>query len=107
MKRLVKRQLKLRDSFGVKHEYLFFSKTRKYRLLSDTVHDHYQKISEITGIKITAHKVRRTMATLLEDRVPHSIIRIRMGHAPKDTTGQYQRHAMQKRKKILQKIGKL
>jgi len=107
MKRLVKRQLKLRDSFGVKHEYLFFSKTRKYRLLSDTVHDYYQKISEITGIRITAHKVRRTMATLLEDRVPHSIIRIRMGHAPKDTTGQYQRHAMQKRKKILQKIGKL
>ena len=107
MKFLVKRQLNLRNIYGVKHEYLFFSKTRKYRLLSDTVHDHYQKISEITGIKLTAHKVRRTMATLLEDRIPHSIIRIRMGHAPKDTTGQYQRHAMKKRQKILQKIGKL
>lgn len=102
MLRLVKKQLKLRKLYRVNHEYLFFSKTGK-RLTNNIVFTYYQKISDITGIKVTSHKVRRTMSTMLEKRgVPHGIIRFRIGHKPKDTTQYYQRYPINERQEILE-----
>ncbi len=105
---LVKKQLTLRKRYCVQHEFLFFSKTGK-PLRRDRVIDYYREISEIVGFKITSHKVRRTMSTMLEKRrVPHSIIRIRMGHGPMDGTQLYQRYPIRERQKILaERVGVL
>ena len=103
MKTLVKKQLLLRKLYGVTHEFLFFSKKgnplRKNRIIM-----YYGEISKITGIKVTSHKVRRTMATLFEKKgVPHSIIQKRMGHSPKDITQEYQRYPIEEKIEILDK----
>ena len=102
MVQLVKTQLILRKLYGVEHEFLFFTKTGK-PLQRHTIFVYYQQISEIVGFKVTSHKVRRTMATMLEKRgVPHSIIKRRMGHVIKDITRKYQRIPIQERQQILE-----
>lgn len=102
MIQLIKKQLMLRKSYGVTHEYLFFSKTRRI-LKKYSIYRYYNEISEISSITVTSHKVRRTMATLLDEAgVPHAIIRHRIGHKPKDTTEHYKRYSLETRKKILE-----
>jgi integrase len=102
MVQLVKKQLRLRKLYGVKHEYLFFSKKGK-PLRDHSIYPYYLQISKIVGFRVTSHKVRRTMATILEKRgVPHSIIQRRMGHKPKDDTQHYQRFPIQERIQILE-----
>ena len=108
MVQLVKKQLTLRKLYGVSHKSLFFSKKGK-PLRGNIISSYYREISNIVGFKVTSHKVRRTMSTMLEKRgIPHSIIRMRMGHAPKDTTQLYQRYPIQERQQILEeKVGVL
>ncbi|WP_287582230.1 homing endonuclease associated repeat-containing protein [Candidatus Borrarchaeum sp.] len=106
MKGVVEKQLLLRKLHGIEHEYFFFSK-RGYPLQKDNIFTYYKEISTITGIKVTSHKVRRTMSTMLEKRgVPHALIRMRMGHIPKDGTQLYQRYSIEERQEIMEeKIG--
>ena len=108
MVQLVKKQLTLRKLYDVQHEYLFFSKKGK-PLHRHSIFPYYREISKIVGFRVTSHKVRRTMATMLEKRgVLHSIIRNRMGHAPEDDTQRYQRIPIQERQEILEeKVGLL
>ena len=72
-----------------------------------SVQRYYRQISKIVGFKVTSHKVRRTMSTLLEKRgVPHSITLKRMGHAPTDMTRFYQKYPIDEKKEILEeKVG--
>ena len=106
MKQLIEQQLSLRELYNVKHEYLFFSKTGG-RMSRSRVFDYYEEISDIVGLKVTSHKVRRTMATLLGKRgIEHIIVRDRLGHKPSTLTGEYQRYPIDERLKILQeKVG--
>jgi site-specific recombinase XerC len=86
---LIKRQLRLRKSYGITHDYLFFSVTGKI-LNKNLVHSNYRKLSKIAGIKVTSHRLRRTMNTLLElKQMPRTVRRERLGHAPETQTDIY------------------
>ena len=106
MNTLIKKQLILRKLYGVSHSFLFFSKRGK-PLKSQSVQCYYRQISRIVAFRVTSHKVRRTMSTLLEKRgVPHSITLKRMGHAPTDMTRFYQKYPIDEKKEILEeKVG--
>lgn len=103
---LVKKQLMLRKHYDVAHNFLFFSKQGK-QLRSHLIYIYYQEISDLVGFRVTSHRVRRTMATMLDEAgVPHAIIRNRMGHSPRDITEKYKHYSIKKQVEILEeKVG--
>jgi site-specific recombinase XerD len=104
---LVKRQFLLRKLYRVNHNFLFFTITGK-KVRENSIHESYRKLSKITGIKVTSHRLRRTMNTLMElKRIPKMVRRERLGHAPATQTDRYSIMGLDDRRIHLKTIGRL
>ena len=108
MIKLIKRQLLLRKYCTIEHDKLFFT-LRGGEMSEGNVQYYYRRMSEIVGIHLTSHRLRRTMNTRMEIdyHIPFIVRRMRLGHKPKTQTDRYGNMGIDERREHLETIGRL
>ncbi len=107
---LIEKMLAYRELNDVQHDHLFFTKIYKNPPSKSAMNKIYQEITkkiqineELKDTEITAHILRYTMVSYLEDaRVTEKVIMQRLGHAGSGATSRYGRKQMLEQKQILE-----